>query len=285
MTDQTEAQDQEPGQEQQAEPEQQQQAEPSPQEVQAREMGWRPKEEWDDSSEATWLPAADFIQRNERLRDRGDKILKVEVGKQTREIASLKRTIQEMGTHFSKAEKRAYTKAVKELEVKADKAVEEGDTEAYHRTKGEMKDLEKEAQAEVDAKPKPKAEPQDDPDYDAWLEGNGWYDSNAEGFDAEMASYADSIIKQIARLGLAKKPFYDRIASETKKKYPDRFGNQRRRQALAVEDGGSGGGSDKSLWSQVPKEARTMFKRFVDQGLYKDTKEGREKYADIYVNE
>lgn len=293
MTDQTEAQDEEPGQEQQAEPEQkpeqkpeqEQQAEPSPQEVQARTMGWRPKEEWDDSGEATWLPAEDFIQRNERLKDRGDKILKAEITKQTREIAGLKRTLKDFGDHLSKAEQRAYTKAVKELEAKADKAVEEGDTEAYRRTKGEIKDLEKEAKADADAKPKAKAEPQDDPDYESWLGSNTWYDPSEDGFDAEMASYADSIIKQIGRLGLGRKEFYDRITKETKKKYADRFGNQRRRQAPAVEGVGSGGGgSDTSLWSQVPKEARATFKQFVGEKLYEDTKEGREKYADIYVN-
>ena len=289
MTDQTEAQDQEPGEEQQAEPEQkpeqEQQAELTPQEVQARTMGWRPKEDWDDSGEATWLPAEDFVRRNERLKDRGDKILKAEITKQTREIAGLRRTLKDFGDHLSKAEQRAYSKALKEIEVKADKAVEDGDTDAYRQAKGEIKELEKEAKA--DAKPEPtKAEPQDDPDYDSWLGANAWYDPGEDSFDAEMASYADSIIKQIGRLGLDRKAFYDRITKETKKKYADRFGNQRRRQAPAVEDVGSGGGgNDTSLWKQVPREARATFKRFCDEGIYKDTKEGREKYADIYVNE
>jgi hypothetical protein len=259
--------------------------ETTPQEQQARKMGWRPEDEWDDSGEATWLPADDFIKRNERLKDRGDKILKAEVSKQTRQIANLEQTIKDLGAHLTKAETRAYQKALKEIEVKADKAVEEGDTDAYRRAKGEIKDLEQEAEAEAKDKPQVKSAPRDDPEFDGWLPDNIWYDPKDDGFDAEMAAFADSIAPQIGRTGLVGKPFYERIATEVKKKFPDHFGNQRRRQAPAVEAAGGGGsGNGKTLWSQVPKADQGEFKRFVGQGLYEDTPKGREKYADIYLN-
>ncbi len=260
-----------------------QQVEPTPQEVEARKMGWRPETEWDDSGEATWLPAEDFMKRNERLKDRGDKILKAEISKLNRQVASMERTMGDFSAHLTKAENRAYQKALKEIEVKAEKAVEDGDTDAYRRAKGEIKDLEQEVKAEAKVETKPV--PKEDPDFDGWVADNAWYDPKDTGFDVEMAAFADSIAPQIGRTGAVGTAFYERIKNEVKKKFPDRFGNQRRRQAPAVEGaGGGGGGNGKTLWSQVPKEARTEFKRFVGEGFYKDDNEGREKYADIYIN-
>jgi hypothetical protein len=282
MTDTTEAQEQEQEQTQEQTQEQEQQAEPTPQEQQARKMGWRPKEEWDDSSEVNWLSAEDFVKRNERLKDRGDKILKAEISKLNRQVASMERTMGDFSAHLTKAENRAYQKALKEIEVKAEKAVEEGDPDAYRRAKGEIKDLEQEVKAE--AKAATPSKPKDDPDYDGWVIDNAWYDPKDDGFNAEMAAFADSIAPQIGRTGLVGKPFYERIAAEVKKKFPDHFGNQRRRQAPAVEGAGGGGGNGKTLWSQVPKDAQAEYKRFVEDKLYEDTPKGREKYADIYLN-
>lgn len=281
MTDTTEAQEQEQTQETEQE---QQQAEPTPAEAKAAKTGWRPKEEWDDSGSAEWMDAEQFNERNERLANRGDKILKREIASLTREMGSMKRTLGEAAEHLKKADARAYKKALTDIEAKADKAVEEGDTDAYHRAKGEMKELEQDVKAEVRTETKPVQ--QDDPVYDSWLVGNAWYDPQDEDFDVEMASYADSIVKQTARTGLGGKALYDRMTSEIKKKFPDRFGNQRRKQLAAVEGGGGGGGggNGKTLWSEIPRDARAEFKRFVGQGLYKDNKEGQEEYADIYIN-
>ena len=285
MTDTTEGQEQEQTKEQ--EQEQEQQAEPTSQEVEARKMGWKSEEDWDEdgSDRAKWIPAEEFNERNKRLKDRGDKILKAEVSKLTRQNDSLARTLGEVKDHLTKADSRAYQRALKELEAKADKAVEDGDTDAYRQTKGEMKDLAAEATAAAKTKTETAPAPRDDPDFDNWLPGNVWYDPKDEGFDAEAAAFADSIAPQIGKTGLTGKPFYERIAAEVKKKFPDHFGNQRRRQAPAVEGAGSGGGGNgKTLWSQVPKADQGEFKRFVEQGLYEDTPKGREKYADIYLN-
>jgi hypothetical protein len=293
MSDTSEAQDQTQDQDQNQDQQQQaDNAQADSHETEARKMGWRPEEEWDDSGGGTWLDAKTFTERNEYLKDRGDKILKAEIAKQSAEIAkqnrqigTLGQTIKDLGTHLTKADQRAYQKALKELESKADKAVEEGDPDAYRRAKGEMKDLEQEVKAE--AKQETKPAPVNDPAYDTWLPDNSWYDQNDDGFDPKMAAFADSIVKQVARTGLTGEAYFKRITAEVKKEFPDRFGNQRRRQAPAVEGARPGGGGNgKTAWSKVPKEVQQgAFKRFVEQGLYEDTKEGREEYAEIYISE
>lgn len=275
MTDTTEAQEQE----------QEQQAESTPAEIQATKAGWRPKEEWDDSGSAQWMDAEQFNERNMRLADRGDKILKAEISTLNRKVQSMGKTIEDAAEYMKKADVRAYKKAVRDLEAKADKAVEEGDTDAYRAAKGEMKDLEQEVKAEATQAKTATPSPDDDPAFQDWLPDNAWYDPRDEGFDPELASFADSIASQVGRTGLVGKPFYDRIAKDVKKKFPDHFGNQRRKQAQVVEGGGSGGGGNgKTLWDEVPKDARAVFKRNVEDGLFKDDKAGREEYAELYIN-
>lgn len=286
MTDTTEGttEAQEQGQQAEATPE------PTAQEVDARKLGWRPETEWDDSGGGTWLDAGEFVQRNERLADRGDKILKAEVSSLKREVLSMKQTLGEAADHLKKADARAYKKALKDLEIKADKAVEEGDTDGYRAAKGELKELEQEVKAEIPQAKKPVLTPDDDPVFDAWLAENAWYDPREGGFDAEMRTFVNQQSRSVSDMaqarGLSQQQYYQAITATAKKKFPDRFGNQRRKQAQEVETGsGGGGGNSKTLWLEVPKEARATFKRFVSEGLYTDDAAGREKYAEIYVNQ
>ena len=280
--DQTEEQEQEQAQEQQAEADT---AQAKSHESEARKLGWRPEEDWDESGTGTWLDAGQFVERNTRLAHRGDKILKAEISSLNRKVSSMERTIGDAAAYIKKADVRAYKKAVRDLEAKADKAVEEGDTDAYRAARGEMKELEQEVKEEAKEVKKTAPSPDDDPAFQGWLPDNAWYDPKDDGFDAELASFADSIAQQIGRTGLAGKEFYERIGKEVKKKFPDRFGNQRRKKAQEVETGSGGGsGNGKTLWSQVPKEAQVQFKRNVADGLFKDDKAGREEYADTYIN-
>ena len=272
MTDETEAQ----------EPEQEETPEPTQAEVQATKAGWRPKEEWDESGSAEWMDADSFNERNERLANRGDKILKAEISTLKRQVTSMGKTIADAADYMKKADTRAYKKAVRDLETKADKAVEEGDTDAYRAAKGEMKELEQEVKAEATQAKEPT--PDDDPTFLDWLPDNAWYDPRDDGFDPELATFANSIAQAIGSTKLVGKPFYDRITKEVKKKFPDHFGNQRRKQVQAVETGGGGGGNGKSLWDEVPAADKKVFKRNVADGLFKDDKAGREEFAEYYIN-
>ncbi len=288
MTDTTEAQDQQE--------DQQQEQQPNPAEAEARKLGWRPEEDWTGDTD-NWLTRDQFMERNKRLADRGDKILKAEVGKLTRANQDLTKTVQDLGAHLTKADQRAYAKAAKDLQTRADQAAEEGDSEAYRRTRGEMKELETEARAEVQAKAKasvttmaPQARP-DDPEFDAWLPGNAWYDPGDDGFDAEMATYADSIAPSIGRLGLTGTPFYDRIATEVKKKFDK--GSSARRRAPAVEGGGnSPRRSNGKAYADLPADAKAACDRLVGQKVWHDieddksyVKNARERYCREFFEE
>lgn len=245
-------------------------------EAKAREMGWKPKEEWDGDSER-WMPAEEFVERNERLQKRADSIAQAEIKRLEGRISELQATINDLGQHMKKADQRAYQKALDDLKAQQREAVEQGDTKAYEQAERQMENLKKDVEAADEAGGQ-QARP--DADFRAWHAENAWYDD-----DVEATVYADQIAPVVARkTGYKGRALYDAVAQEVKKKFPDKFGNPRRSRPQAVENAGTSSGQAKTLWDQVPREDRAAFKRFVEQGLYKDTKEDREKFADIYLN-
>lgn len=274
-------------------------AEPKPEpdvapevEAEARRMGWRPEDEWEGDTD-NHLSAPKFVERQERWRKRADTVLQTRLDKQSKEIGDLKTTIENLGSHLTKATENAYKKALKDLEAKADKAVEDGDTEEYKRIRGETKALEEEVKTEAKTeKKKSDPVPEDDPEYMGWMSDNAWYDPNSDGFDVEASAYADSIVEQVGRRGLKNKALYDAVAGEVKKKFPEKFGNARRRNAAAVEGAGSSRRSNGKGYADLPSDAKAICDRFVSQKVWHDIESGenyarkaRERYCQEYFEE
>lgn len=249
-------------------------------ETKAREMGWKPEDEW-DGEESRWMPADEFLERNERLKDRGDGILKADNARLTGEVSELRRTLEDLKGHMTKVEKNAYDRAIREVQAKQRAAVAEGDVEAFEEAEKERADLDKEVRAHAESGKQDN--PDTDPAFVDWSKDNGWYND-----DVAMTVWANQAAPIIARrTGLTPsngRAYYDAITEAVKEQFPDKFGNARRKAPPTVEGAGDGRAAGKTLWDQVPKDARETFKRFVRQGLYEDTKEGREKYADAYLN-
>lgn len=244
-------------------------------EAKAREMGWKPKEEWEGDT-SNWMPAEDFIERNERLKNRGDEILKADNAKLTAELQELKRTVGDLKDHLTKADKRAYDRAIKDLKSRQRQAVEDGDTQAFEQVEREMQDLTKQAE---EATPQQQQD-QPHPDFPAWHAENPWY-----GTDPLMSARAEEIAERLSKRGdLQGREFFDAVTEQIKREYPDKF--ETKRKASSVEGAsGTNGGGDGSKWSKVDKEGREAFKRFVKQGVFEDTKADREQYAADYLTE
>lgn len=278
MTEETETEE-EVNEEAEGQTEEQEAPKESEAETKAREMGWRPAEEWEGDS-SRHLSAEDFLKRNDHLKSRGDEILRQDNQRLERELREVRTTLDGLKDHFSKAENRAYEKARKEIEGQMRSAAEEGDTQAYDAAKRDMDELDRDIKEASKAKA-PDYNPDEDPDFLAWTSDNAWYNN-----DPFLTAEADKIAPVIARKRLTGRAHYDAITAALKTEYPSKFdrSNPKRERPSAVEGANGSGGGKKTLWEQVPKGPRETFSRFVSEGLYKDTKEDREKYADEYLN-
>lgn len=246
---------------------------PNPAEEKAREMGWKPKEEWvgDDSG---WMEADKFIERNDRLKERADGIAKEQITKLNGRIGELQKTIDGFRGMYDKAEQKAYDRAMADLKAEQREAVASGNVKAFDDAEAKAKALQK----EVDVKAKD-VSPDEVPAFNDWHRDNDWYGDNVE-----MSIYADQVARIVApKLGGEKAnvnpEFYKRIGDEVRKKFPDQFENANRKKAIAVD--GDGGGKPrkktKNGYDDLPADAKQVCDRLVKQKLLT-----REQYCKDY---
>lgn len=255
---------------------------PTETEEKAREMGWRPQEEWDGDPER-WMPAEEFVERNERLKTRGDKILQADNAKLTKELDELKHTVTDLKSYLTKNEQRAYQRALDDLKSKQRQAVEEGDTAAFDAVQKQMEKVQKQASEDQEQAPDNRQTDQgDSPEFKAWHAENPWY-----GQDPTMTVKANEIAPQLAPFASNEREHYDMVAKYIQDNFPDKFGKATGRsggrRAPAVE-GTTSKPASKTKFDDLPSDAKQSFQRFVKQGVFEDTKKDRETYADTYLN-
>lgn len=253
---------------------------PNEAETLARERGWVPEDEW-EGPEGKWMPAEDFNEMNSRRLQQADGIAKAEISRLNGELSELKTTINDLGAYMKKADNRAMQKARAALEAEMREAVADGDVEEFDRISSDIKELADDAEEKTEGKPD--GDPEGDPAFKAWHENNDWYNE-----DVDMTVFTDNAAGIVARKnpGMTGEAFYAEVDKLVRAKFPDKFENTRRKKAPNLEGArnGTGRGGDGSLWSKVDKEGREAFARFVDQGVFEDTKEDRNQYADDYIN-
>jgi len=250
-------------------------------EAKARELGWKSAEEWVGDT-SNHMPADKYVEVQEKLLAKADAASQKRIQALTADVRELKQTISDLGDHLSKADQRALERARAEVQSRMDAAVEEGDTAAYNKAKTDLGALEKEVDAKAAEKPKGngrEVDPVAQQLFEDFQAANDWYGPNG---DPKATIFANRMAKEVAESGFTGKKFYDVLSEMVKDEFPALFGGKtddNRRKPAAVEGAGSGGGGAKTLYDQVDKEGKDAFKRFVKQGLFKDTKEDREKYA------
>ena len=182
-------------------------------EQQAREQGWRPKEEW-EGDETKWRDAKEFVERGE---------LYSKIDTMGRDLKDTKKALKMLQEHHSKLKEVEYNKAVQELKAAQKKNLETGDADAYLETTELLTDLKAEQKArEVYQEQMPE---QVDPRFTAWVEKNKWYAQ-----EPAMKKHADLIGEVYARQNPDLEPVdvLAYVAKEIKEKFKDKFVNPNR---------------------------------------------------------
>lgn len=222
-----------------------------PYEDQAREQGWRPKEEFEGSPEK-WKPAKEFVER-------GELFGKIDtLGKELKETRKALKMLQE---HHTKVKEVEYKRAVDELKALQKRHLEEGNSDGYLEASELLTDLkaEQKAREAVSA-----AQPaQTDPRFSSWIDANPWYTK-----DPDMREYAD-----VVGLGYANKhPGIDPedvlkyVSVQVKSFFKDKFKNPNRERPSAVEGNSTPTASNKSSFELTDDERRVM-NTFVRQNI------------------
>lgn len=233
----------------------------------ALRMGWTPKGQFKGDPEK-WVDAEAFIKRGEEFLPflkANNKALETALEKSNREMAAMKRTMDQFKEFHSKTEARAYERAMKDLQSQQEQAVAAGDVDGVREITKEIVALNK------DVAPKPK---DDGPtvDLDAWKAENTWFET-----DRAMRGAAIEIAEELTEKGVLGEDQLKEVSKRIKAEFPHKFDNPRRREPGAVESGGSARRPAGKTYADLPADAKAMCDDFVKQKLLT-----REQYVKEY---
>ena len=191
-------------------------------EEQARDMGWRPKEEF-EGDEDKWVAAQEFVDRKPIY----DRIHKLE--QKNKKNEEIQHNFQE---HIRKVEKSSYQRALNDLESKKAYAVESADTEKVRQIDQQIDDLR--------SRP-PSNQESLHPAIDRFVsENNDWWSND------EMQDYAVSRHNRILGSGETDmESSLDKVLTDVKNRFPEHFHNGNRDRPSPVEGGRKTGSSSK----------------------------------------
>ncbi len=229
----------------------------------AKSMGWVPEENF-RGDKSRWVTAEAFVEKG--MNDLP--VLRERVRKQASDIASMHRDMTDLKEFHKDNRQREYGRAVKEIEGRQRKTVEEGDTEAYDALQDERREL------ATDYQPPAQKE---NPLYTEWKSEQGeWFEKNPE-----MTDYANSVSDFIAKQEpnlVGKKEFLDKVSSEVRGRFKSYFENVNRDNPSTVEDGGrTHRKTSAKSYANLPDEARAACDRFVRNGQIT-----KEQYVEDY---
>lgn len=242
-------------------------------ETQAREWGWKAPDEWKGE-----LPSG-YIDDPERYVDRYAK---------TPAVQKLQRDIQDVRKASEDGLRRIESVAAKQVEreraahqaelakIKTDKiaAVEIGDVDTYRTLEAREETVRKQA---PDAKPVEPAVPDNHrAAIEKWSVGNDWFKK-----DPVMTQAAAMLYGQAQQEGLTDP---GAILAKVDAEMAKRFSGLAKAAPVESVEGGLnfGSGSAASPFEKLPKDAKAAFARFVEKGVFKETKEDRAQYAEDY---
>lgn len=224
-----------------------------PYEAEAREQGWRPKEEYEGDPNK-WRPAKEFVERGE---------LFGKIDSLGRDLKETRKALKMLQEHHTKVREVEYKRAVDELKTLQKKHLEEGNSDGYLETTELLTDLKAEQKAREVVSQQTQQTGTVDPRFTQWVGENKWYSQSAE-----MREYADTL-----GLGYAQQhPDVDPetvlryVTTQVKAHFKDKFQNPNRNKPTAVE--GSSTAPPKNDRFELTEDERKVMNTFLRTGVF-----------------
>jgi len=236
----------------------------------AEAMGWRPLDQF-KGDPAHHVDAETFYKRGQEMMP----ILKAQNKTLLTRLAAAEKTAKQAADFFSKAEQRAYERAVADIRAEQEAAVESGDVIAHRAAADKLDKLEKPgAPQDDDVTPEQRAE-----DFADWGKANKWYATNSL-----MQAYADSQAQILAKQkgGFLNRDDLDAVAEKVKAKFADDFADDAEpapKPRSRVDGGGTRQGARSGkTFADLPAQAQAMCDKWVKNGTIKS----RDDYVKNY---
>lgn len=255
-------------------------------EAEARMFGWKPPEEWKGDLPPTYIDdPRQFIERIQKSRpfQAAQKQAEERIARIEREASENARKLAAMNERALEQQRRAYEARLASLSQQQRSAVEMGDVEQFDRLEQERQRMAQYA-PQMAEQPQGNQAPPEVVEY-AQTEAGAWINdpvTRTLGFEVIEKTPGAKNMGPMEQIRLAE--------VRLRRDYPELFQSAqsdpepRRPAASRVDGGGLGAAKQGGLWAKVPADARQQFERFAKEGLFENTREGRERYAREYLN-
>lgn len=250
-------------------------------EADARKQGWVPRDEF-RGDPGDWTPADEYVRMGDpkylrkALKDTRKAVTALEKAREAD-----KTEFGERLERFERMSKAQRAKLYADIEAERRKAVKDGDEDRYEElNRAEAALYEQEQAAEKPAAKKTQeAAQQPHPDVERWVSENPWFTADEELNMAAQGAHL-RITKQEPGLSLAEN--LAKVRTEVIKRFPEKFGKSAKPQTnghTAVE-GGQRMPAAKAAkgWAEIPAEDKSIIKRHIEEGLYKDQADAAKSY-------
>lgn len=275
MEEQFEAEEQEQAATEQTEEQQEAPAYDPETAEEAKLFGWKPRDEWKGEVPDTFVDdPSEYLGRIQNSR------IFTAMQSKLEKQAEVTQRIEAMNQRALEQERQRYQSELDRIKQEKARAVETADVQTYNRLDQQEQQLSQAAPQEAPAQPEA---PKEILEYRNSEDG-AWLANPALGREAYEFIEAHPAYQMMPPLEQARAA-RDYLAD--KYKYAPEFRKAeepKRATAPKVDPGGLGGGmSGGSKFGKLPAEAKQQAERFIKEGLYEDSKKGREEYANDYL--
>jgi hypothetical protein len=226
-------------------------------EDQAREMGWKPLEEY-EGEPSKWVSPEIFVARAplfEKIEGttKDNKQLR-------REVDTLRMSINELKAHTERVRQTEYTRALNELKAAKRQALAEENPLRAEDIQEQIEEI-KEAQKKVEpTQPPPSNEPP--AAFVSWVAENEWYK-----LDPELREFADAFGIVEHNKGKSAEDVLKSITATVRKRFPEKFRNPMKDKAPSVETSSPAPATKKTGGYKITAQDRAIAERFAATGV------------------
>lgn len=221
----------------------------SPIELRARELGWRPKEEFSGEDD-NFVDAKEFVQRQPLFE---------KIEHQSRELKNVKKTLDALKGHYTQVRETEYQRALAALQASKAEAINEADGNRTVAIEAQIKKAEREFQQIKQADEAPVAN--DPQEFVSWKSKNSWYEK-----DESMRMFADTYGTKLARDGMSPPEVLEAVAKKVKVEFPHKFVNPNKANAPDVGVSGGSGRTSSSERFELSDMERSIMNTLVRDG-------------------
>lgn len=229
------------------------QVEANPVELRAKDMGWRPLEEF-NGDEVDFIDAKEFIRRQPLF----DKI-----EHQSKSLKNVTKALEAMKTHYTRVEEAAAQKALATLKAQRKQALSEGDGDSFEVFDDEIKKTETQLDAITQSKNVPIVEePVNHPEWQAFNSRNPWYST-----EDHMKLYADKVGSKLAQQGVSPTDVLKQVEVAVRKEFPNKFRNPNKNDAPDVNSVRNQPSRKRDESVDLSDQERKIMNTLVSQGV------------------